>query len=304
MSKKILYIDCGMGAAGDMLAAALLELHPDADEFIKRMNDFCLPGVSILKEKKVKCGITGTHISVMINGSEEDEVINGYHHHHHHDEKEHHHTKMHEIKHIVKELDIPENVKEDIFSVYGLIAEAESHVHGKPVEEVHFHEVGSMDAIADITAVCLLMNELDPDEVIVSPIHVGSGSVRCAHGVLPVPAPATAFILKDIPIYGGEIDGELCTPTGAALLRHFADKFDSMPVMIPKNIGYGAGKKDFERANVVRAIIDESGEKEDSVVELICNIDDMTAEEIGFAVNSILEAGAKDVYTIPIGMKK
>ena len=189
-------------------------------------------------------------------------------------------------------------------AVYSLIAQAESHVHGVPVTEIHFHEVGTMDAVADVTAVCLLMNELSPDEVVVSPVHVGSGQVECAHGILPVPAPATAYILRDVPIYGGEIMGELCTPTGAALLKHFAARFGAMPVMKTQAIGYGMGKKDFPRANCVRAMLGETADQTDTVLELSCNVDDMTAEAIGFAMERLFEGGALEVYTVPIGMKK
>ena len=211
---------------------------------------------------------------------------------------------MHEIEHIVAGLKLPEKVKSDILAVYGLIAQAESHVHGVPVTDIHFHEVGTMDAVADVTAVCLLINEIAPDEVMVSPVHVGSGQVRCAHGILSVPAPATAHILKDIPIYGGAIKGELCTPTGAALLKHFATRFGDMPVMKIQSIGYGMGKKDFETANCVRAMLGETKDKKDTVLELSCNVDDMTAEAIGFAMERLFEGGAMEVYTVPIGMKK
>lgn len=322
---KTLYLDCGMGAAGDMLTAALIELLPDADGFVEKMNGLGIPGVKIEKEKAVKCGITGTHISVRVHGAEECE--GGYEHSHTHEEQHgddhehehhhgdghshehghshhHHHSSMHEIEHIIMDLNLPQNVREDILAVYSLIAEAESHAHGVPVTDIHFHEVGTMDAIADVTAVCMLMNELSPDEVIVSPVHVGSGTVKCAHGTLPVPAPATAFILKDVPIYSGSIKGELCTPTGAALLKHFATSFANMPVMKTKVIGYGMGKKDFETANCVRAMLGESEDKTDIVLELSCNVDDMTAEEIGFAMERLFEEGAREVYTIPIGMKK
>ena len=195
-------------------------------------------------------------------------------------------------------------MQDDILTVYGLIAEAESRAHGMPVEEIHFHEVGTMDAIADVTAVCLLMNRLAPDEVVVSPIHVGSGQVRCAHGILPVPAPATAFILRDVPIYGGTVQGELCTPTGAALLRHFATRFGAMPPMCVQAIGYGMGKKDFEAANCVRAMLGESGSAGDTVTELSCNVDDMTGEAVGFALEELLAAGALEAFTVPVGMKK
>ncbi len=304
---RTLYIDCGMGAAGDMLTAALLELFPERNAILEMLNQ--IPGVKVFAEPSVKCGITGTHVSVKIHGTEEDEHLHDHHHHDHHShdhhhEHHHHHNGMAEIGRIIAELPIPESVKWDIWSVYGLIAEAESHVHGVPVEQIHFHEVGTMDAIADITAVCLLLHELHPDQIIASPVHVGSGNVRCAHGILPVPAPATAHILQDVPIYGGEIRGELCTPTGAALLKRFVTRFGEMPAMRVHAIGYGMGKKDFERANCVRVMLGETEERAESVVELSCNLDDMTGEAVGFALEQLMDAGALDVFTIPIGMKK
>ena len=293
---KTLYIDCGMGAAGDMLTAALLELLPDQKSFMQKLNDLGIPGVTVSAEPSSKCGITGTHIRVSVHGEEESEHMHGHHH--------HHHGSMADIRSIVSSLRIPTMVKLDILSVYEEIAQAESSVHGAPVNQIHFHEVGSMDAIADITAVCLLMHELDADQIIASAVHVGSGQVRCAHGILPVPAPATALILRDIPIYGGSIKGELCTPTGAALLKHFVTEFGDMPVMKVKSIGYGMGKKDFERANCVRVLLGETKEKPDGIWELNCNVDDMTGEQIGFALELLMGHGALDVFTIPIGMKK
>ncbi|MCH5196715.1 MAG: nickel pincer cofactor biosynthesis protein LarC [Oscillospiraceae bacterium] len=325
---KTLYIDCSMGAAGDMLAAALSELLPEPERFIEKLNSLNIPDVEYVRERSVKCGITGTHISVKVHGEEENEDMHHHEHehehshehhhehehhhghsheHHHEHEHTHHHASMSDIERIVSALDIPEAVKNDVLAVYGLIAEAESTAHGVPVSDIHFHEVGTMDAVADITAVCLLMNELSPDEVVVSPVHVGSGTVKCAHGILPVPAPATAHILRDVPIYGGKINGELCTPTGAALLKHFADRFGDMPIMKTKAIGYGMGKKDFPAANCVRAFIGDTGEsadKTDAVFELSCNVDDMTAEDIAFAMERLFEGGALEAYTVPIGMKK
>ncbi len=383
---KTLYLDCSMGAAGDMLAGALLELLPDRSEVIRKLNESGLPEVSEAWDKSVKCGITGSRFKVLVKGMEEESVDVGaedehghhlqegsrhggredehhrhesghsheqhhhepchsheQHHHepchshecHHHepDHGHHHHSSLHRIEHLVKDhLSLPDRVKEDILAVYGLIAQAESQAHDVPVEEIHFHEVGTMDALADIAAVCLLMDKLSPKQVIVSPVHVGSGQVRCAHGILPVPAPATAYILRDVPVYGGKIKGELCTPTGAALLKYFATDFGKMPVMKIRAIGYGMGKKDFEAANCVRAMWGEqvleegrgqnleqniSGQEgctelrnstenllQDTIWELACNVDDMTAEEIGFALEEFLAAGALEVYTVPIGMKK
>lgn len=303
---KTLYIDCGMGAAGDMLTAALLELLPDPDDFVKELNRLGIPNVKYVAEKAEKCGITGTHMSVLIDGEEESEDMHEHHHEHEHHHGHHHsHNSMADIEHIVRDhLEIPEGVKNNIMKVYGLIAQAESSVHGKPVDEIHFHEVGSMDAVADVTAVCMLFDRIGADRIVVSPVHVGSGQVKCAHGILPVPAPATAYILRDIPIYGGQIKGELCTPTGAAILKCFATEFGDMPVMATKKIGYGMGKKDFERANLVRVLLGETRDNSEKVTQMSCNLDDMTGEAIGYATECLFEAGALDVFTIPIGMKK
>ena len=327
---KTLYLDCGMGAAGDMLTAALLELLPDPEGFVRRLNGLGIPGVEYRRERAVKCGIVGTRVSVLVHGEEEGEAPHDHHHHHehehehehehshehdhHHDhdhDHEHHHahghthTGMDGIRHVLLDhLELPERVAADALAVYELIAEAESAVHAVPVSDIHFHEVGTLDAVADVCAVCLLMDALAPDEVVVSPVHVGCGQVRCAHGVLPVPAPATAHILRGVPCYGGAIRGELCTPTGAALLKHFAARFGEMPVMTVEGIGYGMGKRDFEAANCVRALLGERADGTDTVLELSCNVDDMSAEELGFAMERLFEGGALEVYTVPVGMKK
>lgn len=341
---KLLYLDCGMGAAGDMLGAALAELLPDAarDAFTSELNAAGIPGVHVSLDPSVKCGITGTHLTVTVNGTEEKEGGHSHHDHqhdhahdhshshdHHHDHShehshshdhhhDHSHRSLHDIHHIIDDLKLPEAVRTDILAVYRLIAEAESKAHDKPVSEIHFHEVGTMDAIADIASVCLLLHKLAPDQIIASPIHVGSGQVKCAHGILPVPAPATAYILKDIPIYSGGIQGELCTPTGAALLKHFVTRFDQMPLMTPASTGYGMGTKDFPTANCVRAILGESfAENQDAILgeifaenqpeticELSCNVDDMTGEDIAFAIETFLQNGALDAFTVPCTMKK
>ncbi len=309
-----------MGAAGDMLTAALLELCDNKEEMIQKLNDLKLPKVTYVAEKMEKCGIMATHMKVMADGREEEshDIQNHNHVHLHehyienavkqHEKHEHththHHSSLSDIKHIVSHLELPEKVKADIMNVYQIIAEAESHVHGTKIEEIHFHEVGTIDAIADVTAVCILMNELQPERVVASEIHVGSGQVKCAHGILPVPAPATAYILQGIPTYGGSISGELCTPTGAALLKYFVDEYGAQPAMATERIGYGCGKKDFAQANIVRVFLGNTGKNSDDVVELSCNLDDMTAEEIGYAMEVLLKAGALDVYTVPIGMKK
>lgn len=293
---KTLYLDCGMGAAGDMLTAALLELFPQREKMAEELNELGIPGVRYEAEPCSKCGIQGTHVHVYVGDTEEGE----YHDHPH----SHHHSGMEEINHWISHIQASQTVKERIRSVYETIARAESLVHGVEVQDIHFHEVGTLDALADVTAVCYLMEKLGNPVVYASPVHVGSGHVYCAHGILPVPAPATAEILKGVPIYGGQIQGELCTPTGAALLKQFVKEFGDMPVMIPQAVGYGMGKKDFAMANCLRAVLGESGEAEDSILELSCNLDDMTGEDIGFAMERLLEAGAPEVFTTPIYMKK
>lgn len=314
---RTIYLDCSMGAAGDMLMAALLELLPEKDTFLQKMQSLGLPGLEISAEPSVKCGITGTHMRVLIHGEEEGhphEHAAEEHAHSHADAPEaahahvhvhpHHHTDLDELTHRISHLNVSEAVRSDILAVYQSIADAESRVHGVPVEQIHFHEVGSLDALADVTGVCLLMELLAPEQVLASPVHVGSGQVRCAHGILPVPAPATALLLEGIPIYGGSIRGELCTPTGAALLRRFVTRFGPLPPMRVEKTGYGMGTKDFEAANCVRAMLGQTEESAGHILELACNLDDMTPEAVGFAMEQLFAAGALDVYTTPIGMKK
>ena len=347
---KTLYIDCAMGAAGDMLTAALLELMPDRNEAIEELNALGLPKVRYEAERSARKGIAGTLMRVYVDGQEEGAPRTDHHHgnedhgHADHDHEDHDHSHSHDHDHadghthdhedghahhhdddhcdhhhphhginlrdimaIVRDLDVPEDVRSNIVSVFSTLADAESHVHGKSLDQIHLHEVGTVDAIADIAAVCLLIHKLTPVRIVVSPIHVGSGTVKCAHGILPVPAPATAYLLKDCPIYSRQdIVGELCTPTGAALLTHFADEFAPMPAMTTRAIGYGLGKKDFSSPNCLRVFLgdDDTKDGSDLIVELSCNLDDMTAEDIGFAMDCLYEAGAVEVFTIPAGMKK
>ncbi|MBR4766864.1 MAG: nickel pincer cofactor biosynthesis protein LarC [Clostridia bacterium] len=285
-----------------MLTAALLELTPDPDGYINRLNSLGIPGVEYIKEKSEKCGICGTHISVKIHGHEEGEE------HHHHDDSDHHehhhheHSTLHGISHIIENLNAPEKVKSDALAVYESIAKAESEVHGRTVDEIHFHEVGSLDAVADVAAVCMLVHDLNA-EIYASPVNTGSGSVKCAHGILPVPAPATANLLKGVPAYSDGTNGELCTPTGAALLKYFVKEFCNMPVMKTEKTSYGMGKKDFEKANCLRAFLGED-EGGDTVTLLACNIDDMSGEALSFACGQLFKNGALDVWTTPAVMKK
>jgi len=297
---KALYFDLSMGAAGDMITAALLDLLDRPDDFVEEFNALGIPKVEMRLEDGESRGIRGRRVRIIADGVEEGEEVSHSEGHHHHE-----HSTLNSIAEIVNRLALPDKVKGDILSVYGSIAEAEAKVHGRPVSEVHFHEVGALDAVADVTAVCMLMDRLGADTVYASPVHVGSGTVRCAHGVLPVPAPATAELLRGIPSYGGEVRGELCTPTGAALLRRFVRSFGAQPLMTVSGIGCGLGAKEFESPNCLRVFV---GEVEDgrngSVCEISCNLDDMTGEAVGFVLELLLEQGALDAFTVPINMKK
>lgn len=337
---KTLYIECNMGAAGDMLMGALSEIVDDANGFVAHMNALGLPGVNLTREMSVKCGIVGTHMRVTVDGVEElehghdhahdhchgdehdhahdhchgdehghehehchgdehdhvHEHCHGDEHDHEHDhchgdEHDHEHDHMHahghdhahlhvaaphlhahmhphthahshsamgDIAALINGLNVSDAVKQRALCAYELIAEAESRSHGRPVEQIHFHEVGTVDAVADVVGVCELIERIAPERIVVSPINLGSGMVRCAHGLLPVPAPATAHILRGVPVYGSAMRGELCTPTGAALLRSLADEFGPMPMMRIDRIGYGMGSKDFPAANCVRVYLGES----------------------------------------------
>ena len=331
---KILHFDCSMGAAGDMLTASLLELFDDREAVLAELNALGIPGVVFGAHPSEKCGVVGTHLHVLVRGEEEGEEHGHEHEHGHDHEHEHSHEHDHEHDHdhghehghehdrshehahthahrsptdvaaIVGGLKIPEAVRSHVLAVYDSIAKAESAVHGVSVDEIHFHEVGSMDAIADVTAFSYLLCKLNPGRVTATPVHVGSGRVKCAHGILPVPAPATARLLEGVPIYGGAVEGELCTPTGAALLKHYVNSFGPMPVLHVEKIGYGMGKKDFPAANCVRAFLADSGDLTEEMVKLECNLDDMTAEDLGYACAVLREARAPEVFTVPVQMKK
>ncbi len=342
---RTLYFDLHMGAAGDMITAALIGLFDDPDAICSELNALGIPGVKYVLSREMKNGISGLHMRVEVDGEVEGE--RDHHHDHAHYDYEHYDHALHDhghrdhvhhhphrgladIRNIIDSLPLEAKVCDDAQAVFASIAEAEAEVHGEAFDHIHFHEVGTMDAVADVVAVSYLMAKIAPDEVCASDICTGTGTVECAHGILPVPAPATAILLKGLPAYGGSVEGELCTPTGAAVMRHFVDRFCAVPAMRTQAIAYGVGTKDFSQANCLRAMLGErAGEDgqrssdrsscytgeglaghpsrvdiDDTVVELACNIDDMTAEALGFALEQLMEAGALDAYLTPITMKK
>ena len=358
---RTLYLECVMGAAGDMLAAALLDLLDEGEraDFVNDMNALGLPDTTVQAKAAVSCGIRGLHWEVSVGGEHEvsEDVEPGAHDHdhshgcdhdhshgcahdhshgcdhdhshscdhdhshahdhphdhghHHTHERNHDHRGLGSIAALIDSLPVSAGVRDDAKAVYALLAEAESHAHGREVDQVHFHEVGSLDAVADIVGVCMLVERLDPDVVFASPVQVGEGFVWCAHGMLPVPAPATAYLLRGIPIKAGAVRAELCTPTGAALLRHFVQSFGTLPDITTERVGYGLGRKQFGALNAVRSYIGESTEQErganspnGTITELHCTVDDMTGETIGYATETLMHSGALDVSVEPVQMKK
>lgn len=312
---KTIYLECNMGAAGDMLMSALYEICDQKEWFLYKMNEVFAPyHVTLSATPSTKCGITGTHMTVTVDGVEES--ADG---HAQTDDSEASHTHTHtdyaSLCEKIASFDLPAEVKEDAEAIYHLLGEAEAKVHGTTIEQIHFHEVGTLDALADIVGCALLIGLIAPEQILASPLHVGNGFVRCAHGVLPVPAPATAELLRGIPFYSGSVTGELLTPTGAAILKYYVTRFFPMPAITTQMIGYGMGAKDFEFANCVRAFLgdtvsyltpeeEESFSCDDTVLSISCNIDDMTGEALGLATEIFMAAGALDVYTIPVQMKK
>ena len=331
---KTLFMECSMGAAGDMIMGALYELLDSSqrDDFLDTMNHLLSGTISLTANCSEKCGIYGTKMNVSIHGQTEEASP--------HVHSETYQTTYPEVLAQIDSLSLSPWVKENAKAVYTLIGDAESYAHRKNIEQIHFHEVGTLDAIMDVIGCCILIELLKPEQILASPVHVGSGTVHCAHGILPVPAPATAEILKEIPIYSGTIEGELCTPTGAALLKHFAAQFLPMPPMTIEKTGYGMGSKDFSVANCVRIFlgdvdilpvpskrqlphiqplhaVSELKKEEthpdfyteglhnlDQILELSCNLDDMTPEAVAYAMDILLKAGALDVFTTPVHMKK
>ena len=270
--KKVLYLECKTGAAGDMLMGALYGLLTEEQKvlFLEKLNAIS-EEVCVIPQKICKQGIGGIHMKVEINGTEEGTEAHHHHEHNHHEE-EHGHTHDHEHSHShahghhshtsvaaileqISKLDMSDAVKRDAEGIYRNIAAAESKVHQTDMEQIHFHEVGSVDALIDVVGSCLALELLGVDEVQASPVCVGNGTVRCAHGILPVPAPATAEIIKGMPVYCSSFDGELLTPTGAAILKYFVETYTKEMHMEIEEIGYGFGTKDFAQLSCVRAFL-------------------------------------------------
>jgi uncharacterized protein (TIGR00299 family) protein len=318
MEEKFLYLDCASGISGDMTIGMLLDLGLDKDKFIEELNKLNVSEYELKIEKGQKNGVTGTNFNVILNQShihhsehnaEHPHEHKHNHKHTHNHEHDHHHNHEHchrGIKEIFKIIDnshLNEEVKSLSKKMFMEIAKAEAKVHNEDIDKVHFHEVGAVDSIVDIVGTCILIDMLKVDKIISSPIHIGTGFVKCQHGKIPVPAPATLEILKGIPVYSKGIRNELVTPTGAAIVKILVDEFKYIDNMIIDEIGYGLGDRNLEIANLLRGVILKKKLNE-SLIMLECNIDDMSSEIYSYIIPKVLEKGAKDIFLTNIVMKK
>ncbi|HHV42835.1 MAG TPA: nickel pincer cofactor biosynthesis protein LarC [Clostridiaceae bacterium] len=357
---KTLFLDLSMGAAGDMLTAAVLSLLEDKEPFFTVMRQFERWEAKITFTAAQSKGIWGHKFNVLVKetmeesqdvdasgaplnssataNTEEHEIPHtsspeqnfshdhkhqlphvhpdtNSHHNHHNDHSKHIHRSLSDVNDIIRELDLPPRVQADAIAVYKLLATAEAHSHQVPVHSIHFHEVGTLDAICDIVAFSLLIYLLNPETIIATPVSTGSGFVRCAHGILPVPAPATSYLLRKIPSYSGSIKGELLTPTGAALISHFVQEFREKPVGIWSQEGLGLGDKEYPALNAVRAWLGHRSAETsglstahdfqlEQLKVLETDLDDMDGEGVAFVAEKLRQSGALDVSLLASIMKK
>ncbi|MGA9537619.1 MAG: nickel pincer cofactor biosynthesis protein LarC [Desulfobacterales bacterium] len=290
---KIAYFDCFAGASGDMILGALVDAGLDIDELKSELAKLHLDHYDLQAQKVVKKGIGGSQVHVII-----DE--------HHHG---HHHRHLADIEAIINASDLETSVKKSGLEVFNRLARAEASVHRTSVDAIHFHEVGAMDAILDVMGAVAGIHALGIDKVICSPLHLGSGTVACAHGTLPVPAPATAELVKGKPVYASGVQGELLTPTGAAILTTLSADFGPLPAMAVETIGYGAGTSDPALPNLLRVMIGRAAETikdcdMEQVAVLETNIDDMNPQIYEYIITKVLQMGALDIYITPVQMKK
>ncbi|MEQ8156092.1 MAG: nickel pincer cofactor biosynthesis protein LarC [Clostridiaceae bacterium] len=322
---KILYYDCFCGISGDMNLAALIDLGVPKEYLIEELSKLNLNSAYELKiESSAKLGITGTRVDVILKDKLNDKThvseltSHGHDDSHdnsndgnHHDENNHnhhghHHRNLKDIEEIINSSGLSDKVKKLALNMFMKVAEAEAKVHGKSLYEIHFHEVGAIDSIVDIAGAAICLDYLNVDKIIASPVQVGGGFVKCAHGLMPVPAPATAEILKNIPISTGIVQFETTTPTGAAILAANVEEFTQKVDFSIEKVAYGIGHSDLEIPNVLRVYLGEKENiqevKEQYILET--NIDDMNPELYGYVEEKLFEAGALDVFKTPVFMKK
>lgn len=298
---KALYFDCSSGISGNMTLGALLEIVEDKQYLLDELKKLNVDGYKIEISKKVKNGITGTYVDVVLEQE--------HHHHHAHDHLDHHHHEhrnIHDIYEIIDTSSIDDKSKDLAKRIFERVAKAEAKVHNKPLEEVHFHEVGAIDSIIDIVGTSILINKINPDIIISSIVNDGYGFIECAHGTISVPVPATSEIFANslVKFRQIDIDTELVTPTGAAIIAELATKFTMLPAMDTQKIGWGAGSKDLKIPNVLKVYYGDIEEQEEDFVVMETNIDDCGGEILAYTEEVLFENGALDVFYTPIFMKK
>jgi uncharacterized protein (TIGR00299 family) protein len=327
---RIAYLDCFSGISGDMFVGALLDVGVPAQVFERAVAALDI-GATLEISRVNRSGISGTKFDVLVNGEKElprevfwEEQQHKHDHHHAnkhepvgqaHDDKHHHRNSEHgrslsEIKGIISSASISNAVKQTATAIFEALGAAEAKVHNTNIETIHFHEVGAVDAMVDITCAAVGAEALAADEWVCSPLNVGGGTVKCAHGTFPVPAPATVELLQGVPVYSTGLNFELVTPTGAAIVKTLATRFCSFPDMRIEKAGYGAGTRDISgQANVLRLTLGEKQvaqkkTSEEMIAVLEANLDDLNPQVFGYVLDHLLEQGALDVFGVPVQMKK
>ncbi len=309
---KILYFDCSSGICGNMTLGALLDIINDNNYFLNEIKKLNVDGYKIEISKKESYGITGTYVDVIVDGIDEY----GHHHHIDHEENvhneehkhEHHHEhrNLDDINKIIDNSDLEDKTKKLAKDIFMKVALAESKVHNKPLDEVHFHEVGAIDSIIDIVGTAILINKINPDKIISSTVNEGHGFINCAHGKMSVPVPATSeiFASENVRFKQIDVDTELVTPTGAAIISTLAEEYNTMPEMNLDKVGFGAGFKDIGYSNLLKVYYGEMVRAKSDMYVIETNIDDSTGEELGYCMEKLFENDANDVFYTPIFMKK
>ncbi|MBS4224337.1 nickel pincer cofactor biosynthesis protein LarC [Lederbergia citrea] len=315
---RVLYIDCFSGISGDMMVGALIDAGATPERIEQELKKLNVSGYTIEWKKVMKEGISSTKFDVILTRDKSGdshghhEHAHGHDHDHNHDHghthhDHHHHNRYDDIVQLIDESDLALGVKERSKQIFAPIAESEAKIHQMAIEDVHFHEVGAIDSIVDIVATAIALEELEIEKVVTSHVPLGSGRIRCAHGIYPVPAPATLDMLKHVPIASSDLMYELTTPTGAGIVVSQTDSFGTMPAMKVTSIGYGAGTRNIpSRPNVLRVMVGEAMEStaSETITVLECQLDDMPGEAFGFVMDKLFDQGALDVYFTPIFMKK
>jgi len=303
----VLYYDCFSGISGDMHLGAMIDLGVDPKTLIDQLGRLDLTGYELKITRDQRKGISGTKVDVVLDNNHHD---HHHDHHHGHHNDHHHHRNLEDISRIINDSDLSKAIKDRSIRMFRKLAEAEGKIHNKPVQEVHFHEVGAVDSIVDIVGAAICIETIAPDMIMSSAVELGGGFVKCEHGTFPVPAPATAEILAGVPVKSGAAPYETTTPTGALILACNADKFGPMQDLRISKTAYGIGNRDMDIPNVLRVYLAESTGIAESLPEtrkalmLECNIDDMNPEMYGYVMEILFGLGADDVFITPIMMKK